>query len=241
MPFDLPPYGTRESQELDFKAELSTRKEGKTDHLELAKDMAAMANAYGGAIVVGACESPKGTLSLYRPFPKEKAAGICDQYALALRDRLRPAPIVTFETIEHESEYLVVVRIEASAGQAIGVRFVPKDDLDQGESKAPREAYGFPLRVGDNTTWLEPEQLPMLMLPELRRTILLLRKIGNDPVKLHKVFSKHTEYGTNNYTIVRIEPELNSVWLTNDFSIPIDRIRSIYRTGKDWQIQWVLF
>ena len=234
--FLLPELQTRESQEVEFKLEPGRTKDGKVNYLELAKDMAAMANAYGGVIIVGACEDPKGTLSLYKTMSAESAAEVCDQYATAHRDRLRPAPIVLQEPISHQGQFLVIVRIEPSVGQAVGVRFLPREETDPSEAKAPYEIYGFPARVGDNTTWLQPEQLSMLMLPELRRTILLLRQIGNDVVKVDAIHRDNTDAGNGNHTISRIEPELNSVVLSGDLAIPIDQIRSVYRTRECWRI-----
>jgi hypothetical protein len=235
--FQLPALQARESQELDFKSEPTT-KDGKINYLELAKDMAAMANAYGSVIIVGACENPKGILSFYKTVSKERAAQVCDEYATAHRDRLRPAPIVVPEPIDHDGGFLVIVSVEASVGQAIGVRFLPREDTDPSEQKAPQEIFGFPVRVGDNTIWLQPEQLSMLMLPELRRTILLLHKIGSDLVKLDTIHRLSTADGTANYTISKIDPELNALLLSSGMTIPIDQIRSIYRRGNEWRIAY---
>jgi len=53
----LPPLGTREAPQLDFKEQLGRVKGGSgPDYFELAKDVAAMASAYGGTLLVGACE-----------------------------------------------------------------------------------------------------------------------------------------------------------------------------------------
>jgi hypothetical protein len=167
---------------------------------------------------------------------KERAAEVCEQYASAHRDRLRPAPIVLPQMIEHEGGFLVIVAVEASVGQAIGVRFRSKDEVDPSETKAPPEIYGFPVRVGDNTTWLQPEQLSMLMLPELRRTILLLRKIGDEIVNLDTIRTDQTYPSAVNYKILEIEPELNSVSLSEGIVISIDQIRSVFRKGDRWRI-----
>ncbi len=237
--FELPPLQTRESQELEFKLEPSTKQAtGKVNYLEMAKDMAAMANAYGGIIIVGACEAPKGVLSSYKPASKERAAEICDQYTTALRDRLRPAPLVLAVPIEHDGGFLVVVRVEASVGQAIGVRFLPREETDPNEMKAPTDIYGFPNRVGDNTAWLQPEQLPMLMLPELRRTILLLRKVGKEPVKLDTLHKHGLDAGTANYTIEDVNPELNALSLSNGYVIAIDQIETVFRKSDGWRIRY---
>ena len=63
---DLPPISSsRESDVIDFKGRYSGR-----DRTEMAKDVAAFANAFGGVILVGAYEDTKtGTLTFYKPMP----------------------------------------------------------------------------------------------------------------------------------------------------------------------------
>lgn len=236
--FVLPGIGKHEDLELDFKFRLNT-KDGKTDYLELAKDMAAMANAYGGTIVIGACEDPKGVLSIYKPMTEEEAVFTCNEYKTAQRDRLRPAVVVVPDTVPHEGGFLVTVKVEPSMGQAIGVRFIPKVDVAP-ETKEPAEIYGFPLRIGDNTTWLQSEQLPMLMLPELRRTILLLNKVGiNGKVWVNRVSPNYVDIAAAPHTILSIEPDSNAlVFWGDDDAIPLDQIISVYQKGQRWILSY---
>ena len=232
------PIGTVEGQGLDFKRRIAG-KDGKVDYLELAKDVAAMANAFGGVIVVGACEAPKGTLSKYDPMNKKEAAGTCTEYTTALRDRVRPSAVVATEMVDHDGGFLAVVRVEPSMGQAIGVRFIPSKDVDPGETKEVHQIYGFPVRKGDNTVWLEPEQLPMLMLPELRRTLLLLQKIGKDPVGLDALLNDgRLDVGQTAYVIQKIEPEENVVLLDRNISVPLGSIVHVFRGHQGWRIHY---
>jgi schlafen family protein len=236
--FTPPEVGTLEDQELDFKRR-ATGKDGKFDYLELAKDMAAMANAYGGTIVVGACEATKGTLSTYDPMEEKEAASVCNEYKTAQRDRLRPSVVVIPEVVPHEGGFLAAVRIEPSMGQAIGVRFIPKKDLDPTETKVIPEVYGFPVRVGDNTIWLLPEQLPMLMLPELRRTVLLLKKIGKEPVGLDKLLNNGTiDVGQHGRTIKAIAPDENAVYFEDDAPLALDSIVHVFHGEPTWRIRY---
>jgi hypothetical protein len=234
--FVLPEIGTHENQELDFKAKLNT-KDGKTDYLELAKDMAAMANAYGGTIIIGACEDPKGVLSVYKPLTEEEAAFTCNEYKTAQRDRLRPTPIVVPDMISHEGGFLVTVKVEPSMGQAIGVRFIPKVDVEP-ETKQPPEIYGFPLRVGDNTTWLQPEQLPMLMIPTLRRNIVLLRQTIKHHVQIETILPRGDRLEDHQgHRVQGIDEEANVVDCGPGWIIPLDQIVSVWKSGQ-WRILW---
>jgi|SRR5450631_1266609 len=232
--FVLPEIGTHEDQELDFKARLNT-KDKKTDYLELAKDIAAMANAYGGTIIIGACEDPKGVLSIYKPLTEEDAVFACNEYKTAQRDRLRPAVVVVPKMEPQGEGFLVFVHVEPSMGQAIGVHFTPKVDVAP-ETKEPPEIYGFPLRVGDNTTWLQPEQLPMLMIPELRRTMLLLREIGNAPVKVDCLHMKgEADHSNTGIPIGFLDEKGNAVHIGGQ-AIPIDRILTVVRQTDGWHV-----
>lgn len=232
--FVLPKLGTHEDQELDFKYRLNT-KDGKTDYLELTKDMAAMANAYGGTIIIGACEDPKGVLSIYKPMTEDEAVFACNEYKTAQRDRLRPAVIVLPEMRPHDEGFLVTVKVEASVGQAIAVRFIPKVDVEP-ETKATPEIYGFPLRVGDNTTWLQPEQLPMLMIPELRRKILLLKQIGGNTVKVDCLFrGGGANHSATSAPVGFLDVEGNAVHIGGHV-IPLDQIRTVVREADGWHV-----
>jgi hypothetical protein len=236
--FKLPEIGKTEDQELDFKQRISTTEAGKADHLEAAKDIAAMANAYGGTLIVGACEAPKGTLSKYDPMTKTEAAAACTEYTTALRDRVRPAAIIATDVVAHEKGFLALINIEPSMGQAIGIRFISKKDLDASETKRV-DAYGFPVRVGANTNWFEPEQLPMLMLPGLRRTLLLLRTIGTEVVSVDALLKGgEVDHGGKRYKVAAISADENVVRLTDDYCIPLDAITTVNRDKDAWRIRY---
>jgi hypothetical protein len=210
--------------------------DGKPDHLELAKDLAAFANAYGGTIIVGAHESPSGILSKYGVMKKDVATHICDEYAAAQKNRLRPAVLVTAEPTVHGSGFLPVIRIEPSMGQAIGVR-IQAAEGSIGEAKAPPETFAFPLRVGDHSVWLQPEQLPMLMIPELRRNIVLLRRIVGEKVRSHRFFRHKQPQGVGAMVLGKVNEEANVVTL-GDNGIPLDQIRSVWKDADGWHLSW---
>jgi Putative DNA-binding domain len=241
--FTLPRPGTVEHVELDFKQEVGKLANGKVNSLELAKDIAAMANALGGHIVIGATENPKHTLFGYKPTEQADAAAVCALYTRAMQDYLRPAPVAVGEAIAFEGGgFIPVIRVEASQGQAIGLRF----PVDRDQELKPREVYGFPVRVGDNTSWYTPEQLPMLMLPEQRRIIALLHQIGKEALQQDRILKGGLEAGGDNFWIVEIQVDRNFVRLTrqqgsgdvrSDHFIPLDSINSIYWDNRGWRIR----
>jgi hypothetical protein len=64
------------------------------------------------------------------------------------------------------------VNVWPYVGQVIGVAVkCRREHDDYGD-----EAYVFPVRVGVDSVYLLPEQLPMFMLPEVRRAAILLRE-----------------------------------------------------------------
>jgi len=239
MPTTFPPIGTPEDQELDFKSGLNRRKDnGKVDHFELAKDIAAFANAYGGRIIVGAQEI-RNSLSQYTPMTKEEATTICDEYGTAHATRLRPAPIVTRAIVEYETGYLAVITVQSSMGQAIGVR-VKKEEVASDEPKTPPEIFAFPLRVGDQTNWLQPEQLNMLMIPELRRNILLLRQARGHSIQIDKIYrSGSPEYGgAYGPTITEIRELDNALIFGDGSSLALNQVTAVWKGPGGWRILW---
>ncbi len=240
MPFLFPSVGSREDQELDFKVVLD-QSSGKPDHLELAKDIAAFANAYGGTIIVGASEKPKGVLFELRGLSHQDAAFACDQYAMAQAQRIRPSTIVTTSVEEEGGRFFAVIRIEPSMGQAIGVRFKPREETDPSETKQPPEIYGFPLRVGDNTAWLQPEQLPMLMIPQLRRTIVLLRAAIGQQISGQRL-SNHSSLpqGIGPARVLAVDEPSNLLVLEGNPGVPLDQIRSVWHAQDGWHLHWVI-
>src|SRR5262245_60071204 len=84
-PDDLPPRGTSgERADLDFKRVVS--RTGHADDIELAKDIAALANTVGGTILVGA-DASNSRLQSYCGVPSGKAAEIGEWYEKAAADR----------------------------------------------------------------------------------------------------------------------------------------------------------
>jgi hypothetical protein len=159
-----PPRSSHEMARMEFKRDVAT-----TDRVELAKDVAAFANSVGGTILVGAV--PNGeTLAIYKPMTKEQSAKAMRDYDEAVRDLCAPKPLVETHEIPKDDGFVLAVNVWAFPGQPVGVLV--------GEKSAG--TYRFPLRSGAQTVNLAPDQLPMMMLPEVRRVAILLSQIPKE-------------------------------------------------------------
>jgi hypothetical protein len=160
---DLPAPGTvREGLSLDAKSKPYF------DGFELGKDMAAFANAIGGVVLVGANEANK--LIEYVPLPRAIADKQSQAFEDALRDRCSPTPLVKIFVLPQGAGYVAAINVDAFPGQPVGV------SADGGKNKQG-VGFAFPMRIASQTTWLLPEQLAMLMLPELRQRAIQLASI----------------------------------------------------------------
>lgn len=94
---DLPPVGTSwESSACDFKSDCDS-----TRFTEMAKDMAAFANATGGVIIIKAAEA-RTRLLRYIPMDRQEADSIRAAYECAAKDHCVPSLQVRPATVTHE-------------------------------------------------------------------------------------------------------------------------------------------
>lgn len=167
-PEQLPPLGTsRERLAMDFKREVNPAK-----HFEMAKDVAAFANSAGGVILVGA-EEEENRLARYSPMAEARADLVRAAYSQAVTTRCSPVPICEAAVVLIPGGALVAVSVWAFPAQAVGVRL----NGDKAVEGHGGPGWVFPLRTAVDTVLIRPEQLPMLMLPELRRIAILLEMI----------------------------------------------------------------
>jgi hypothetical protein len=155
----LPEDASYEGQQYDFKKSVDAN-----DGIELAKDIAAFANAVGGAILVGAVGEGE-RLDHYKPLPRGYAEKVLRGYDQAVRDRCSPKPFFEPAMIPRGEGIIVSVNVSPFPGQPVGVRVDNKG------------SFRFPYRTGTNTIYLAPDQLPMFMLPDVRRVAILLSSI----------------------------------------------------------------
>jgi hypothetical protein len=173
-PQDLPAIGARESPTLDFKRELAPD----APPFEAAKDVAAMASAYGGVLLVGAVEDrATGKLVRWKPMALADAQRVVATVEQAAQQRCLPVPLVNVVAIPHpDGDFVVAVNVFPTLDQPVGVRTKGDPSLGWGD-----DAYVFPVRLSTRTSFLRPDQLAMLMNPEVRRVIILLHEIPMGP------------------------------------------------------------
>jgi len=157
----------------DFKRWDATRP---TDGFELAKDVAAMANTLGGAVLFGA----KGSgdfLASYEPVTQDAANEIKRLVEQAVRDRCSPVPNFSVDPIqvaEAPPAFVVAVNVSPYPGQLVGVEVKRGEAKCGADMKQPEILHWFPYRIGTHTKGLRPEQLPMYLDPRVRRIVQVL-------------------------------------------------------------------
>ena len=230
-PDQLPAIGDPETTILDFKAKpYGPSKKGSPPALEIGKDVAAFANARGGTLLIGACEK-KGanTLESFLSLTPEGAEQASRDIDDAVKARCFPPPLVAVEKIPHDTGFVVAVNVQPFPGQVVGVR------LKEDES-GPRwdHPYAFPYRVGTQTKYLTPEQLPMFFDPKARRVAIALQSVeGREVAFLDATGSHKTSAGR----IDRVDLLTNAVHLRVkldmeiDAMIPLDMVDSVCGDG----------
>ena len=238
IPFDqttqLPPPGAVESYVLDFKGALNLGHGGKVDHVELAKDVAAFANADGGALLIGAFEdATRGVLGRYKPLNDAETKLFRESYSRAVRDYCSPPPIVDSVPIPQATGSIVAVNVWPFPGQAVGVR-----------SREHVDAYFFPIRTGIDTNFLTAEQLPMVMSADIRRKVILIRGMKTaDPIAVRIKTRNGNEDQVRYFDSV--DELSNAVVFTSRppsenhtrYSYPLEQIQAVWRDdSKGWQM-----
>jgi hypothetical protein len=171
------------------------------DRTDLATDVAAFANRIGGTIIVGAVEDrSRRVLGKYKPFDDATAKSVLDACDLAVRDLCAPKPIFDPVRLAKGSGFVVAINVWPFPGQAVGVRV--------GDETAG--TFKFPFRTGTHCVYLKPEQLPMLMIPHLRRVVALLYSIPSGA----KVCIRPRGGGHSVLTFVEVDELANVVKLS---------------------------
>ncbi len=255
-PAQLPKPGAADAVEghvLDFKS----WHVGKSySALEVAKDVAAFANASGGVLIYGA--DPDGLkLKQYRGPPQADAELWVKRVDEIVQQRCAPPPIIEPRAMSDPEgkSWVVVVNAHPSTGQAVGVRVLAKDDewLDPETGKPARQVKGedaflFPMRAGEGTRWLNPEQIAMLMIPKLRRAIAQLREIGRKTafVRFDEGTANHRYIpGGGQENHVEMDELRNYLKLTpitdhnHPWVGPIDAVHAVWAEPKpDGDVRW---
>lgn len=230
----LPALGSaRETHDLDLKAHGNPEAQ-----FEMAKDVAAFANGVGGTLLVGGAEAD-GKLSKYIPMVNDEADTLANAYSRAIQSRCRPRPLANPKILKMDSGFVLAVNVWPFPGQAVGVRV--KGDKTDGFGDA---TFVFPLRCARDTVFITPEQLPMLMLPDLRQTWILLDKAANEDA----ILEIRTHEAPRKCKLVELRPLENQAVLRNldaetgaqEWALPISAIRAVWRGSRGDQapVMW---
>lgn len=225
----LPPLQTSEQTWLDFKAQPTA------SQYEMAKDVAAIANATGGTLIVGAAENGS-RLSAFVPLSVREATQVARSYQEAVRDRVRPLPIVDAHPLSKNAGYVVVVNVQPFLGQAVGVHVKPPEtDL--------HNLFHYPLRVSTQTVFLTPEQLPMFTDARIRRIAILLEQARGSRVEIQLPPSADGRLHPAAGTIYAVNIATNTLeigWLNEgpNVRIPLDLIAGVC---EGFNAPWQLF
>jgi hypothetical protein len=104
-----PPGRANETRTIDFKAEPAD------DPFEIAKDVAAFANAEGGTILIGA--KGKGEyLASYEPMTTTKASEVQRSYNNAVKSRCRPDPFFNVVGLPKDDGVVLAVNVSPFPG-----------------------------------------------------------------------------------------------------------------------------
>lgn len=219
---------------LDLKRRADTQK---TFHL--AKDVAAFANHLGGTIIIGAEEGTNGSVGAYIPLTDSELKQTQDAFSKAVTQRCSPRPVIDFGHYKEGSGHILTVLVWPYIGQPIGVK-VHADKSNGGYGGD--DAYAFPVRSGADSLFLLPEQLPMYMLPELRKLVITLSQAKHDsPVMLH-TFATVARAPTqtsflsvcvlSNTLTVLAPHKADSKKNPSEALIPLDAITAAWKTPK---------
>lgn len=238
-PCQLPAIGAEETTELDFK--LTYRKGDGFDAFEMAKDVAAMANANGGTILIGAAEDKNGErLGCYKPLDASTAKETATALEHAVGNRCSPRPVVSVSRIGVDGGEVVAVNVWAYPSQPVGVKV--RGDKTDGWGEP---AWVFPLRVATQTVPLLPEALPMMMEPDIRRRVILLSRIvencsvlvssgptpsgyGGGGRAIDMVFLYQRVDVMQNIAVFKVRYNGGGKPTFNIIHIPLDDVRTVY-------------
>jgi hypothetical protein len=243
------PQTTCERSDVDFKISMAPQAT-----IEMAKDVAALANTIGGAIIVGARTT--GPLVVgYPGIAPAIATQLLESYERSAAQRCRPAPRVVSHLIagREQADPIVVINVWPSPLAPVGVHVRQKLP----GATLVDEAWAFPFRVGSHTRFMHPDQFASLENVSARRAAALLLGIPDDQRKQIRLrWTRPTpRHSSTPYTIhepsgqlVEVLPDQNVArFLVGDpfpsggyeLRVPLDWIDTVWR---DEQISaWIVF
>lgn len=210
---------------------------------ELAKDVAAFANALGGSLIIGT-NKDGAALLCYPGVSREHADSLVKALVSVHDSYLSPRPIAEPQIFAADEPGNVILIVNVW----------PYPDQPVGAKTYDGNAWRFPVRVGDQTRYLEPAMLPMLTNARVRRTVIFLESIATgDDGKIVQVFWRHPGNKTKAapssliLRVAAIEPEANRIILETmqpapspepRAIVPIDDIEAVWQCAEAaWAIR----
>ncbi len=231
-PKQLPNVGDAEQTWLDFKVRVAT-----ANRYELAKDVAAFANASGGTLVVGAADA-SDRLSAYRPLTKDEARETAKAYEEATRDRVTPLPVIQIEILPYGDGYVVTVNVHPFPGQGVGVAIKKGDNGNDKE-----DLFHYPFRVGTQTKFITPGLLPMFTDARIRRIAILLEQAtgSNVEIYVHPRPWESNESKRLTGNVSRVDVPTNTLELGylnggKNIKVPLDLVEAVCDGYGGWQV-----
>ena len=244
---DLPRLDTTcERPDIEFKKAVDPQ-----PSIELAKDVAALANTAGGTIIVGARTAGSVVVG-YPGVARDIANRLPDAYEESASQRCRPAPKVESHLVplHGKTDPVVVINVWPSPIAPVGVHIHEKN-----RGKHVADAWVFPFRVGSHTRYMQPDQFGSLENVSARRAAALLIRIPLDQWKQIKLrwiqptgkqsYSAYTAI-ERSVELVEVSPDQNVVSLLvieppggrTDLRLPLDWIDTVWRDeeNKVWII-----
>lgn len=227
----LPQVGvTCEKTTLDFKVTPNT------DAFEVAKDVAAFANAAGGTLLLGGSTTGE-VVSAYVPLTAADASAAQRFYEQSVRDRCRPGPLTAVEHIPRDGGVVVAINIWPSLGQPVGAEF---KKVGNQQGSWPQGVYLYPVRVGSHTRPILPEQMHMFVDAKFRRNAIALR--GCEGQRIILFGYDKTGAWLEAFTVATVDEFANLLSLRFDgkddsrnISLPIDLLESVWRDADGWK------
>jgi hypothetical protein len=214
----------------DMKMQLSSKP---TSDVDLATDVAALANARGGVLLIGAHEYPRdsGLLHAYHAMSFVDAQAIATTLKRALQ-LCSPKPIAEAKPIAllpGGPDFVVAINCDPYAAPPIGVAHQVGND----------KWWAFPVRRGRDNHMLRPEELSTIMEPRLRRITLQLDQLPMAAPTGKRLVTVHSASGTVlQFFIESIDDALSLMLLRSaqdphDVIVPLEAVRMVWREADN--------
>jgi len=221
---------------------------------EIAKDMCAFANALGGTILVGAIEGrddagrKNGRIQQLKGV--EAAIKLVKLATKANSELCRPLLVFEHAEIVLDVAQQVAIIERQPSGGTITVVALNVHPLVNGPAGCHpfgsngakiADAYRFPVRTGEGTRFLVPEELSFHMNSHERRMYLLLTQVPDKhPIKLWD-HERSLELSPASYEILKVDGENMTLTVMNlhkhvDAEIPLMFVRAVWKTSAGWNV-----